>query len=313
VRTIHNVKNGLQRIYVDILGKYFLYLTILFWLGSEDGKKSRSSFTNLVVSHGVVVVFVILLFHHWKRHLPLTSSFRVPDIDIHARKGETLTPATLPLRSDVLITPHYASEVLGEYSRVLDVAHPGNRQWMLLTRTNAMGYHKLPPALQEMLAWSLSQWVRDEGARFLSHDSRRRWVEVEDPTELKKLCHKQLLMASHPLIEAMLRQLDSLKAEIVWGRWQGKAIYKTVSSAYLDTWESELLQPLKTRLTSKPASSAIVFIRSRLASFRSHTVRRTPPRSATPPVPQPEPPYAGAWIKEGDIVDAMFKCEDNGE
>jgi hypothetical protein len=312
VRTIHNVKNGLQRIYVDLLGKYVLYLTILFWLGSEGGKTCRRWFTNLVVSHSLVVVFVLLLFHHWKRHLPPPSSFRVPDIDMHARTGETLAPATLPLRSDVLITPHYASDVLGEYSRVLDFAHPGNRQWMLLTQANAMGYHKLPPVLQEMLALSLSQWVREYG-RFLSQDSKRRWVEVQDPTKLAQLCHKQLLMASHPLIGAMLRQLDSLKAETVWGRWQGKAIYKTVIPAYLDTWERQLLQPLRTRTTSKPASSAISFVQSRLVSLPSPTASGTSPRSVTPPALPLEPHVTGAWIKEGDIVDAMFHCENDGE
>lgn len=292
---------------IDILRRAFRW---------SNGSVLLRSIGRLAITHGMVVFAGFLILHvieqsNWAKDLRSRKSYRLPTIDI--QENTVLPPATLPVESDVLIAPHYASDYLASYSRVLEVAHPGNRYWKDLTRQYADGYVSLSPVLQRQFCQSLVGWVEEE-RRFLKQNDERMWTADLTTAYLSDFCHKEIVSVSSSLKDALVRQIDSLQAEIEFGRWRDKTIQQKTMGSYLELWEQRIVPPLPASETTKGTPRSSLTIRQRIAATPSLAASVTYRRKYfLPPVPEPNEPYPGAWLEEGDAVEAKDQCQRNGK
>jgi hypothetical protein len=331
--TFYKTKDGLQTLNVVVHSVYLSCMAVfsmfLYCLGRsrKDSNPASSLWLfvrclgRLIVTHGMVVGLAMLTLQtmsqtSWARNIRSGRAYRLPDIE--NIKDET-TLGTLPLESDVLISPHYASDYLASYTQLLDVKHPGNKNWKSLTRLHGRGYEQLSPVLQNELALSMMQWVQSTPSRFLIQNRKRKWTTVTDEKALVQLCHKELVLASNPMTRALVRKVESLRAETQWGRWHDMAIHQSVIPAYLQHWEDRLLPPLRPQvkaasrqqLVSPIASMTVLGSVNRLAKTKRS--RRSGRRSVTPMDASASTRIVQQLIEEGDIVEAKYQCVFNGE
>jgi hypothetical protein len=216
-------------------------------------------------------------------------------------------PMTIPLKSDILMTTAYASDVLAMYSMVVDVAHPGNRIWKELVQTSASGYSNLSETLQLHLCQSMIAWMQPE-RRFLKPNQYRQWQEITETTFLVDFCKREVQSASNAFTKVMLRQVDSLKDDAQNGRWRDMAIHKTTIPQYLELWEKRFFS-LDSTLAKKTAPNAIPWQTFKYAQKPPSTVSPFfTQKNALPPLPESTEPYPGAWLQVGDIVEARYHC-----
>jgi hypothetical protein len=331
--TFNKTKDGLRALNVVVHSIYLLCMAIvsmvLFFLGRsrKDSNPSSSLWLfvrclgRLIVTHGMVVGFAVLTLQSmsqtsWARNIRNGKAYRLPDIE---KIKDESTLGTLPLESDVLISPHYASDYLASYTQLLDVKHSGNKNWKSLTRLHGRGYEQLSPALQNELALSVLQWVQATPSRFLIQNRKRKWTTVTDDKALVQLCHKELALASNPMTRALVRQVESLRAETQWGRWHDMAIHQTVIPAYLQQWEDRLIPPLRPQviatsrqqLVSPIASTRVLLSVNGLAMTKRS--RPSGRRNFTPMDASASTRIVHQVIEEGDIVEAKYQCVFNGE
>jgi hypothetical protein len=325
LHTLKLTEQGLKQANLLVLGAYLVLVALTSILFRSKRTLLPKSVRRLVLTHGMMILLAMYTLRHvgntsWAKNIRTGRAYRLPEIDEDTYRA----PATLPTKEDVLITPHYASDFLAGYGRILDYGHPGNRRWKDLTSQHASGYEQLTPAMQRELSASIARWVQEESRRFLVHNQVREWAQVTDMSTLAQLCHRELLMASDTLTEALMRQLDSLKAETVWGRWNDMAIDRTIIPAYLQSWEKRIVPPLlaasktttgQARSKISISSPAAIFCTTALANKTigntDVSLVRTRGLPASPRLLQE--PHPLAWLSEGDTVEAMYKCEFNGK
>jgi hypothetical protein len=314
--TLKLTEKGLKRANLLVLAAYLVLAALISILFRSKRTLLPKSVGRLVATHGMIVLLAMYALRHvgntsWAKNIRNERAYRLPDIDDEPYRP----PATLPTKEDVLITPDYASDFLGGYGRVLDYGHPGNRRWKDLTGQHASGYEHLTPSMQRELSTSIALWVQEESRRFLVQNEVREWAQVTDMNALTQLCHRELLMASDTLTEALTRQLDSLKAETAWGRWHDMAIHRTIIPAYLQSWEKRIVPPLASKTTgqarSKISSPAIFTALAKTFPKTDVSLVRTRGLPAAPRVLQE--PHPLAWLSEGDTVEGMYKCKHNGK
>lgn len=293
---------------IDILRRAFRW---------SKGSVLLRSIGRLAITHGMVVFTGFLILHvieqsNWAKDLRSRKSYRLPTVDIE--ENTELPPATLPVESDVLIAPHYASDYFASYSRVLEVAHPGNKYWKDLTRRYADGYVSLSPVLQRQFCQSLIGWVEQE-RRFLKQNEERMWTADLTAGYLSGFCHKEIVSVSSRLKDALVRQIDSLQAEIEFGRWHDKPIQQKTMGSYLELWEQRIVLPLPASEPTKGTPRSGLTIRQRRIAATPSLAASVPYRRkySLPPIPEPNEPYPGAWLEEGDAVEANYQCQQNGK
>lgn len=312
--TLKLTEEGLKQANSLVLVAYLVLLVLISIIFRSKRTLLRKSVGRLVVTYGMIVLLAMYTLRHventsWAKNICSGRAYRLPKIDDDPHRA----PATLPTKEDVLIAPHYVSDFLAGYGRVLDYGHPGNRRWKNLTEQHATGYEQLTPSMQRELSASIALWVQEESRRFLFHNQVREWAHVTDMSALTQLCHRELLMASDTLTEALARQLDSLKAETVWGRWNNMAIHRTIIPAHLRSWEKRIVPPLASKTTGqarlKISSPAIFTALANTVPSTDVSLVRTRGLPASPRLLQE--PHPLAWLSEGDTVEGMYKCQFN--
>ena len=185
---------------------------------------------------------------------------------------------------------------------------------MASLRVMSRGYHTLTPPVQRKAQELVASWVYETG-RFLRHDALQRWVPLDNEHALLA-CHKQLLMASVPLMDILLRQLDSLKADAKWGPQSRTSLFKDHTPSYLKLWEEKFLPPSPTEKVRKLPESTFPGLVQTFASSVPRTLHATLNQSLALPLrpkPQANEDMRKRWINEGDTVEAMFQCKVKGE
>jgi hypothetical protein len=166
-----------------------------------------------------------------------------------------------------------------------------------------------------------------EERRFLKQDEERFWIEVLDTNELVKACHRDLTTAFDPLLRNLITQIDSLQSETKFGKFRETAMQKKAMPDYLRSWDNRLLEKNSKNdattesFSAKPKQSPkIISLRKSIYSptrvvFMT-TMRDSSLPFRTPTLPQ-QPlrtePYDGAWLQEGDRVEGMFRCNEEGK
>ena len=141
-----------------------------------------------------------------------------------------------------------------------------------------------------------------------------------------RFCHKSIVQRSNPGAGSALQTLDFLLSEARVGYWRdtilhrkfvpqmivslqdsilgSHAVLKTKKKSLADVllssmWETTPLRPISTFLPKLPPLTREPLV----------GVHRYP----FPVAPLNGEPYPGAWIKEGDTVEALYNGEFNGE
>jgi len=249
---------------------------------------------------------------NWARDIAAGKLYQVPNPSVYEDNGYR-TQAVLPTETDVLIVPHYASDYLAAYGNVIDLAHPGNAKWNELTSMYAVGYRVLPTQLQDQFCHFLLDYMR-QNARFLKQGEEREWLPIFDMDELMGVCHQDLVAASDKRIAAMVRQLKSLKVDTTYGRFRNSALQRNVIPQLLEHWNSVLVprQPSPVRQTKSTISTSMMphkkrkIMNATATRGSSNGVKR---RYTIPKSGEPKEPFPLAWIREGDIVEALYRCE----
>lgn len=326
--TLKRTNQGLRGIYLVFMFSYIaaiFLIDMLLWSGGYKGSYTARGVRRLLLIQTPIVLVSYLTLHHlsetnWAKDIKSGKAYRLPAIPTENR--ETLPLATLPNKLDVLMVPSYASNYMASYSLVVDAAHPGNVFWKDQVRKYSKGYADLSPSLKRSFCHSLPKWIQTE-RRFLAQDRERHWSTVWDEELLSSFCRKALVMDSNRLTTALVRQLDSNTADSKFGRWHDTAMQRSTIREYLEYWHDVFVPPLATEESTSKVSllestMKMTKKRSSVGVFTSsvkkpQTVPPTKRRFSLPPVPPMMEPFHGAWLQEGDVVEAMFNCKFDGE
>ncbi|KAG7363319.1 hypothetical protein IV203_026679 [Nitzschia inconspicua] len=308
----------------------FLYLSIAIFLDTA-GRKSSVGFSFLKRTIRLGFIYGMLLVISWKvvrtveesnwaKGIRAGKAYTLPWVEPDENRRETL-----PHRTDILLVPHYASSYMASYSHVIDVAHPGNKLWNDLVKSQADGYVMLPPVLQQSLCTTLLESLTAD-RRFLEQGLDRLWYNVTDHKQLTRFCHKEFLKAANPLRGALSHEIDSLKNELDFGMFRMTGMHITQIRGLLDDWEKRVLPPLQigsrakssdvtkttveTTVTLRPNVSLVAIGRRELGRKGSGRSRKSSPLF---PRKTPNPPAPYAWLEVGDRVNVMDGCKDDGE
>ena len=337
---LKKAESELNRIYVVALGVYLL--GFFFWtivqraLGLGKKRKISTSYRYTVVriffriatTHGLVVVLAwhalnVVEDSNWAKAIRARKAYRIPVTDV-----DNPPPSTIPYRMDILFIPHYASNYLASYGRILDFAHPGNAYWKKITNRYAPAYATLSTDLQRDFCFTLIDWVTIE-RRFLKLDKERFWTLVDDEDELQKFCRRELMISFNPMLETMLRQIDSLQSETKFGLFRETVMQTEIIPDYIQSWDDRLMSFLSNReeednskklklklFTTTPEQmtptsfSRVIHSRVRFESLpRTSTSMQAFLSRSLPPKPSRMEPDDGVWLQEGDRVEALYHCD----
>lgn len=336
IGVLKRVESEFKRFYFMGLGVYVSTFIVLVTLQRILGigkvsKQSKFSIAfrflfRVVATHGVIVILAWFAVNtvedsSWAKSIRSRKMYRIPVSEVNDP-----APSTLPDRDDILFTSHYSSDYMASYARVVDFVHPGNSFWRTQTKMYAAPYAALTQSLKEGFCETLVLQVR-EGRRFLKQDEERFWIEVIDTNELVKACHRVMTMAFDPLLGNLISQIDSLQSETTFGKFRETAMQTKTMPDYLRSWDNRLLEKnSKNDVTTQsviakpkqpPTTSSLrksIYSPTRVVFMT--TMRDSSLPFRTPPLPQ-QPlrtePYEGAWLQEGDRVEAMFRCNEEDD
>ena len=338
---LKKVESELNRTYLFVLGVYifgiFLLPVVQRAIGSGTNRKDSTwrviirFSSRLIITHSLVIIIAFVGLDMvenstWGKSIRNRKSYRIPVID-----SDDPPPSTIPYKTDILFVPHYASDYLASYSRILEFAHPGNAYWREITYKYAPGYAILSTDLQKEFCGSLIDWVTIE-RRFLKQDEERFWTLVDDDEELAKFCHRQLTMSFNPMVESLLRQIDSLRSETKFGLFRETSMQARIIPEYIQIWERRLMSSVRSiemdNKLQKAKNTFFMGIPSDLqrksssysnASYRWAKVGYFPTKSlfrrnrSYPSMASRMEPEDGVWLQEGDRAVGLFRCDHESE
>ena len=325
---LKKVEGIFKRLYFIGLGIYvfaFFFsvkLQQIFGFGKARKQSKLSSVLwflfRIIITHGVVVIFAWLSLKtveesNWAKSIRSRKLYRIPVTEV-----DDPAPSTIPIRDDILFVPHFTSEYLASYARVVQFAHPGNLYWRTLAKNTAAPYADLTQSLKKDFCTTLITEVREE-SRFLKQDEERFWTEVIDMEELIQVCHRDLTTASDPLLERLIPLIESLQSETKFGMFRETVMQTKIIPKYLEAWETRMLEK-NVKVESTPSAlvnqqkslektslSKTMYPLAQIEPLRNPSIfTRT---YSLPPQPLREEPYDGAWLQEGDRVEGLYGCD----
>lgn len=323
IGTVKRTEKGLKFLSKLVFATYFVVLLladiIWRWIRPSQGSLMARSLRRLFWTHGLVALAAFLIIRtidesNWAKDIASGKASRLPEFPLeHFTFPGYSSPATIPTELDILIAPHYASEHLAGYGRVLDLAHPGNVFWRSLVDEFSSDYMSLSESLQDEFCKSLIKYTR-QWRRFLTQGEQREWIEVASAKEQLNYCHKEMVTAASPVLPRLVRALNSLRTATKIGRFSNTAMSQKTTPRYLDEWETKLISPRTVaRPLNKQKKSTRLLFGSKSALEAPKTVPRMVREYSVPRSGSPTEPFPLAWVKEGDIVEAMYQCAYNGK
>jgi hypothetical protein len=372
MNTFENCKRALKTLNLCALGCFLACCSVFdgtsgrLFRKRTHGSVTMRSLKRILLTHGLAILaahglWVRLCNSTWATKVTLGKLYNLIGFDLENAK----VAATLPSLPDALLETRYNSEYLGSYNHMLDVTHPGNRNFYQLVNQNSLGYDKLNPSLQRHLSSSILELQRLSGGRLLTQNDLGKWYEMSGERAIDAV-HKELMKASNHFVSKVLTELEFLLSETKFGHVRDSAMYQRHTPEVLQSLKHRILYPtsghvdhvagttrlvsivdsslsamrrglrdkdeqrelilLLNQLRSKlqqlqemgtkpllssakaapsmslPTISAIVVKRS--ASVLQKSKGRTlvlPPRHSL------GEPYEGAWLAEGDLVDAKYQ------
>jgi hypothetical protein len=99
-------------------------------------------------------------------------------------------PETLPNKYDILFVDNMKSQYMASYNDVLDVVHPGNKNWNQLITQYSFGFTHLSQSIEYQLRNSITKEYHN---RILVQNSSSNWTVVSTYTDNQLsdwFCHK---------------------------------------------------------------------------------------------------------------------------
>jgi hypothetical protein len=217
---------------------------------------------------------------------------------------------TLPLRKDVLIETRHGSEHLAMYNDFVD-GHPGNRVFRSLVQGATSTYKNYPEFLREATARYIAGTVEYNQGRFLLQGIAGDWILL-DQDATSAYVKRELTVSSTPMLKRLRRAIAFIASDYKYGIHRNTALAK-LAVPHLKKLEAKLLKETSTakpKIASKEASSKAgaknLLVRSFVMPSASTGAKWVLRRSNTAVSVPPGEPYPGAWMKAGDIVEALF-------
>lgn len=323
VGTLKKTEKQLIRLNKLVFGAYIVALLLAEVLLRVIWYSRNSVFIRavrrLLVWNGVICVAALLVLQtidesNWAKDIQSGKAFQLQPLDFDTRSISSRDKATFPTEIDILIAPQYASHHLEGYGEVLNYAHPGNVFWKKEIDGHSSGYRDLAPHFQLQLCASLISFAHRD-CRFLKLGEERQWVVVDESEELQKFCHLSLLASTLPAFGMVRRELDSLRTLTRYGRFRGSVMQGRVTISYIDQLEKALLPQLPVGLVPPSHCPSSTFQVTRLTSWVPAPALEVQRRRylLPPPCGMPKEPFELAWLGEGDVIEAMYRCSHNGK
>jgi hypothetical protein len=231
-------------------------------------------------------------------------------------------PTTMPHRNDVLIETRYKSEYLAIYNDYVG-NHPGNRLWDELVNERAptyASYSGLPSVFRQAVAEYIVSAVRHSQGRFLAQNPYSDWVEMRSEDAITHT-NVELAIRSNSIRKKVVKQLDFLVSEVKYGPLRHSAMNKLNLLPYMKVLRSRLVDDKP--LPKQPVMAYRKGEENQSLKRRHNVFRRTfliakpgtnwssVRRLVTPHVGQlAGEPETNAWLRSGDIVNALWEEED---
>ena len=292
------------------------------------GKRKRSflvgALRRLVVTHGLIVLIAYLIARRnrstqWAENIRHKKAFRG-----YREPTQSGQKGTLPNEMDVLIDTRYESSYLASYAHIVDVQHPGNAEYHHLIDMNSVNYFNLPPSPQQDLAKSIvNEMKSSKQGRILKQSERSTWAVMPDDEAVAQV-HVDLVKASHTVLSFALTQLGYFWNELAAGVFRETALHKKHIPDLFAAIQKKLIgeMPLTPKqapgachpgpINLNPAVLPTISPLARISASNATHVRRSIP-SSMPPAPVAVAPWPGAWVEEGDAIDALYKGTTDGE
>jgi len=317
------VKNCKEAFFLVHRGAVSLYLVLMlvftFLFGTRLSRRNSilTTTVRLAIFHlGVLLVAwwanERIANSTWGHNIRNQRSFSLP---------ETMTlapslPATLPTKEDVFVFEGMQSEYFGSFTRVLEVWHPGNKAWHNIVSRFSTGYSAMSPELQHQIQLSMWLEARQQQRRILVKNNEGNWAEAS-PEYSIWFCHKNLIQRSNRFVGAASQYLDFLLSETRFGYWRDTALHQRFISLMLVSLQDMILGADRNQRKKSLADIPIArdFVQRSFRPIRSflptlpQTVREplvSLRRNTTPEALPGEEPFLGAWLKEGDTVEADY-------
>jgi hypothetical protein len=258
----------------------------------------------------------------WAHNIQYKRSFSLP-------RTLALTPdipATLPNKNDILILEGMQSAYFGSFTKVLELSHPGNKAWHATVSRYANGFVSLSPELQYQVCLSILLEARQRHQRILLKNTDGNWAEAPMKSYLR-FCHKSIVQHSKPVTDAASQTLDFLLSEARFGFCRDTVMHSRFVPVMLTSLQDEILGVRAALLKTEKKSLANMLLSSSWTAAPHRQISSGLPKlprhtrapfalSKRQPIPIASSggePYPGAWIQEGETVEAIFNGDFSGE
>lgn len=306
IQTTRKCHVAVQYTYTGLLAVYVFWV-MMQWHTNHDNL--RRSVVYIAILHATIALLATWLFtkterRSWAHNIRHGRLF-------NASTGPHLVlpniPASLPLEQDILILNDMQSKYMASFSRVLEVAHPGNRAWNNVLDHSWKGYHQLPAPMQQTLRSFLLNQAGKEHQRIMTKNTFGNWAEV-DTDIADSYCHKQLMYRSHPTVAKTVRLIDYLLSETRYGYWRESIMHlKHIPALLVKLHDSILRKQRVDRKVSKRIQYTWLYKVSSFLPEKHSSLLESRKRLAFPPSTVNLEPFPNAWFKEGDIVEATYE------
>ncbi len=320
--TLKNCERAAERIYCFASGIYLiLFMTLALYRKLCGTKTSGAPFVRavirIVVSHAAVIALACYAAHsigktpwaqnirHGRAHtLPMKETFPVD-----------MLPGTLPNKRDVLAETKYESKYLAGTNYIIENAQPGNVNFNEIVAANSVGYEGLSLALKLQLTLDIVDWVGQDMGRFLTQNEEGNWAKMSTQNA-QKFVHKSIVKTTNPVVANVLTELAYLVSETKFGVLRDTAMHRLHIPDMLNTLQDLILDPptfvwkndTDVTPSSNSESSFLILPHSFLPEIPTlgENVAPVVRRPSLPPIYEISEPYPGAWLEEGDIVEAKY-------
>eukprot|EP00934_Nitzschia_sp_Nitz4_P001997 Nitzschia sp. Nitz4//scaffold21_size171442//47219//50125//NITZ4_002153-RA/size171442-processed-gene-0.112-mRNA-1//1//CDS//3329542387//1997//frame0 len=322
--TLIRTETGLKEIYCLFLVTYLCFMFLADLLYPKSRNSSNGSFFirslwRALLSHIVVVLAWFLVYSSlsqtmWAKDISTRKMFHLPTLPNVQPKGVMVSVnATRPVELDILQAPDYSARHFAGYGEVIKYAHPGNAIWRALLAVYAKYYPSLSDPLQQELCETALDFAQQR-CRFLYQDVDREWRQIKEEDDLLDICHGDMVKATSPLTNELIREVESLKTIAKYGRFRVSDMTKHAISHLLDDWEKRLMpkrsdnvSPDFLNIEPIPSTNLRVF-----PSVHPKTIKTVAPLARATRLPssnEPKEPHDLAWVTVGSIIEAKPKCE----
>lgn len=213
-------------------------------------------------------------------------------------------PSTYPTKHDVLIESRYGSKELAMYNDYIPLGHPGNRLYRaLVNKKSHPAISRYGKNLQEALAHSIQREIHEHNGRFLVQGPDGFWMWPENSLPIIR---KELLLESMPaVVKALDQTARFIESDYKYKVFRDSALSFHHTLPHISVIRSRLIEKIvKTpNVVQEGKPKTVKLVAQTALGLGTITL------SASKPIPSSqvnlhEPPYKGAWVSEGDLVEA---------